>query len=233
MSTYFPKETTPEWVIVDAAGQTVGRLATQLASVLRGKHKPDFTPNQTGGDFVIVVNAEKVALTGQKLAKKVAYRHSGQPGGLKAVGYEEMLDRYPVRTVEKAIRGSYPKPKMIVLGFPSNPTAQCVELDFFERVVALAKKHDIFVVHDLAYADIVFDGWKAVWDLVEDVNLAIENGVRLSLYIGLRKAGPPQATDQQRADCSAAGHQHLLAQHAAGALDGVQAHRQGLGQRRL
>ena len=63
--------------------------------------------------------------------------------------------------LEKAIRGSYPKPKIIVLGFPSNPTAQCVELDFFERVVALAKKHDIFVVHDLAYADIVFDGWKA------------------------------------------------------------------------
>ena len=63
--------------------------------------------------------------------------------------------------LEKAIRGSYPKPKMMVLGFPSNPTAQCVELDFFERVIALAKKHDIFVVHDLAYADIVFDGWKA------------------------------------------------------------------------
>src|SRR3954453_23742126 len=63
--------------------------------------------------------------------------------------------------LERAIRGSYPKPKMIVLGFPSNPTAQCVELDFFERVIALARKHDIFVVHDLAYADIVFDGWKA------------------------------------------------------------------------
>src|ERR1043165_7099083 len=63
--------------------------------------------------------------------------------------------------LERAIRGSYPKPKMIVLGFPSNPTAQCVELDFFERVVALARKHDIFVVHDLAYADIVFDGWRA------------------------------------------------------------------------
>jgi alanine-synthesizing transaminase len=63
--------------------------------------------------------------------------------------------------LEKAIRGSYPKPKMMVLGFPSNPTAQCVELDFFERVIALARKHDIFVVHDLAYADIVFDGWKA------------------------------------------------------------------------
>ena len=63
--------------------------------------------------------------------------------------------------LERAIRGSYPKPKMMVLGFPSNPTAQCVELDFFERVIALARKHDIFVVHDLAYADIVFDGWKA------------------------------------------------------------------------
>jgi alanine-synthesizing transaminase len=63
--------------------------------------------------------------------------------------------------LEKTIRGSYPKPKMMVLGFPSNPTAQCVELDFFERVIALAKKHDILVVHDLAYADIVFDGWKA------------------------------------------------------------------------
>jgi large subunit ribosomal protein L13 len=83
MSTYFPKEPQNDWVLVDATGQTVGRLATQIASVLRGKHKPDFTPNQAGGDFVVVVNAEKVVFTGNKLEQKVYTRYTGYPGGLK------------------------------------------------------------------------------------------------------------------------------------------------------
>jgi large subunit ribosomal protein L13 len=99
--------------------------------MLRGKHKPTFAPHMDMGDFVIIVNAEKVALTGQKLAKKVAYRHSGYPGGLKAVGYAEMLDRFPVRTVEKAIRGMLPKnslgraqiKKLKVYAGPTHPHA--------------------------------------------------------------------------------------------------------------
>jgi large subunit ribosomal protein L13 len=109
MSTYFPKETTPGWVVVDASGQTVGRLATQLASVLRGKHKPDFTPNQTGGDFVIVVNAEKVVFTGRKLDQKVYTRYTGYQGGLKLTTAREMLDKHPERVLEKAVWGMLPK----------------------------------------------------------------------------------------------------------------------------
>ncbi|MDA0700413.1 MAG: 50S ribosomal protein L13 [bacterium] len=112
MSTYFPKETTPEWVIVDAAGQTVGRLATQLASVLRGKHKPDFTPNQTGGDFVIVVNAEKVVFSGRKLDQKVYTRYTGYQGGLKLTTAREMLDKHPERVLEKAVWGMLPKNRL-------------------------------------------------------------------------------------------------------------------------
>jgi large subunit ribosomal protein L13 len=109
--TYSPKasDVQHDWIVIDATDVVLGRLASHAAAMLRGKHKPTFAPHMDMGDFVIIVNAEKVALTGQKLAKKVAYRHSGYPGGLKAVGYEEMLDRYPVRTVEKAIRGMLPK----------------------------------------------------------------------------------------------------------------------------
>ena len=109
--TYTPKpgDADRQWHIIDATDIVLGRLATHTATLLRGKHKPTFAPHMDMGDYVIIVNAEKVALTGQKLAKKVAYRHSGYPGGLKAVGYEEMLARFPVRTVEKAIRGMLPK----------------------------------------------------------------------------------------------------------------------------
>lgn len=109
--TYSPKasDIQHDWIVIDATDVVLGRLASHAAAILRGKHKPTFAPHMDMGDYVIIVNAEKVALTGQKLAKKVAYRHSGYPGGLKAVGYEEMLDRYPVRTVEKAIRGMLPK----------------------------------------------------------------------------------------------------------------------------
>jgi large subunit ribosomal protein L13 len=112
MSTYFPKEPTPSWVVVDAAGQTVGRLATQLASVLRGKHKPDFTPNQAGGDFVIVVNAEKVVFTGRKLDQKVYTRYTGYQGGLKLTTAREMLDKHPERVLEKAVWGMLPKNRL-------------------------------------------------------------------------------------------------------------------------
>jgi large subunit ribosomal protein L13 len=112
MSTYFPKESTPSWVVVDAAGQTVGRLATQLASVLRGKHKPDFTPNQAGGDFVIVVNAEKVVFTGRKLDQKVYTRYTGYQGGLKLTTAREMLDKHPERVLEKAVWGMLPKNRL-------------------------------------------------------------------------------------------------------------------------
>ena len=109
--TYTPKagEVTREWVVIDATDVVLGRLASHAAAILRGKHKPTFTPHMDTGDFVIVVNAAKVALTGQKLQKKMAYRHSGYPGGLKAVSYEELLEKNPVRAVEKAIRGMLPK----------------------------------------------------------------------------------------------------------------------------
>lgn len=112
MSTYFPKEPTPAWVIVDAAGQTVGRLATQVASVLRGKHKPDFTPHQAGGDFVIVVNAEKVVFSGNKLDQKVYTRYTGYQGGLKSTTAREMLDKHPERVLERAVWGMLPKNRL-------------------------------------------------------------------------------------------------------------------------
>ncbi|MFV0319821.1 MAG: 50S ribosomal protein L13 [Microbacterium sp.] len=109
--TYTPKagEVTREWVVIDATDVVLGRLASHAAAILRGKHKPTFAPHVDTGDFVIVVNADKVALTGQKLQKKMAYRHSGYPGGLKAVSYEELLEKNPVRAIEKAVRGMLPK----------------------------------------------------------------------------------------------------------------------------
>ena len=109
--TYTPKagDVTREWVVIDATDVVLGRLASHAAAILRGKHKPTFAPHVDTGDFVIIVNADKVALTGQKLQKKMAYRHSGYPGGLKAVSYEELLERNPVRAVEKAVRGMLPK----------------------------------------------------------------------------------------------------------------------------
>ena len=112
MSTFFPKEPTPGWVVVDAAGQTVGRLATQVASVLRGKHKPDFTPHQAGGDFVIVVNAEKVVFSGNKLDQKVYTRYTGYQGGLKSTTAREMLDKHPERVLERAVWGMLPKNRL-------------------------------------------------------------------------------------------------------------------------
>lgn len=112
MKTYFPKETENDWVVVDATGQTVGRLATQLAQALRGKHKPTYTPNQMGGDYVIVVNAEKVVFSGSKLDQKVYTRYSGYQGGLKETTARNMLSKHPERVLEKAVWGMLPKTRM-------------------------------------------------------------------------------------------------------------------------
>lgn len=109
MKTYFPKETQHNWLVVDAADQTVGRLATRIAHVLRGKHKPDFTPNQAGGDFVVVVNADKVVFTGSKLESKTYTRYTGYQGGLKITTAEEMLAKHPERVLEHAVWGMLPK----------------------------------------------------------------------------------------------------------------------------
>ncbi|YAL83949.1 50S ribosomal protein L13 [Dermacoccaceae bacterium W4C1] len=97
------------WHVIDATDVVLGRLASQTAILLRGKHKPTFAPNVDGGDFVIIINAEKVALTGAKLEKKIAYRHSGFPGGLKSTNYTELMAKDPAQAVEKAIRGMLPK----------------------------------------------------------------------------------------------------------------------------
>jgi large subunit ribosomal protein L13 len=109
--TYTPKanEIQRDWVVIDATDVVLGRLASHAATLLRGKHKPTFAPHIDSGDFVIIVNADKVALTGAKAAQKKAYRHSGYAGGLSAVTYAELLEKNPVRAVEKAIRGMLPK----------------------------------------------------------------------------------------------------------------------------
>ena len=111
MRTYTPKqgEITRAWHIIDATDVVLGRLASQTAILLRGKHKPTFAPHVDGGDFVIIINAEKVALTGAKLAQKKAYHHSGHPGGLKSTSYTELLTKSPEKAVEKAVRGMLPK----------------------------------------------------------------------------------------------------------------------------
>lgn len=114
MRTYTPKpgDITREWHVIDATDVVLGRLAAQAATLLRGKHKPTFAPHVDNGDFVIVINADKVALTGSKREKKIAYRHSGYPGGLKATSYAELLEKNPERAVEKAIRGMIPKNRL-------------------------------------------------------------------------------------------------------------------------
>ena len=111
MRTYTPKPGDVErrWHVIDASDVVLGRLASQTAVLLRGKHKPTFAPHVDTGDFVVIVNADKVALTGAKREQKRAYRHSGYPGGLKSVSYVELLDKHPERAVEKAVRGMLPK----------------------------------------------------------------------------------------------------------------------------
>jgi large subunit ribosomal protein L13 len=98
-----------QWHVIDASDVVLGRLASHTATLLRGKHKPIFAPHVDTGDFVIVVNAEKVALSGRKLEQKRAYRHSGYPGGLRSMAYGELMSRHPERVIEKAVRGMLPK----------------------------------------------------------------------------------------------------------------------------
>jgi large subunit ribosomal protein L13 len=114
MKTYSakPGEITREWYVVDADGQTLGRLATVIADTLRGKRKPVFTPHVDTGDFVVVVNAEKIAVTGNKLDQKQYYRHSGYPGGLKSRSLRDQLERRPTEVLRLAVRGMLPKSKL-------------------------------------------------------------------------------------------------------------------------
>jgi large subunit ribosomal protein L13 len=104
-----PADVDRRWLVIDATDVVLGRLASQVAALLRGKHKATFAQHVDMGDFVIVVNADKVALTGSKREQKRAYRHSGYPGGLRSVGYVELLEKHPERAVEKAVRGMIPK----------------------------------------------------------------------------------------------------------------------------
>ncbi|MFV0405764.1 MAG: 50S ribosomal protein L13 [Propioniciclava sp.] len=114
MSTYSPKpgEVTRNWHVIDASDIVLGRLAVTAATLLRGKHKATFAPHVDTGDFVVVVNASKIALTGKKATDKLAYRHSGRPGGLKAVPYGELLENNPREAVERAVWGMLPKNRL-------------------------------------------------------------------------------------------------------------------------
>jgi large subunit ribosomal protein L13 len=100
------------WLVVDAEGQTLGRLATQIADALRGKRKPEYTPHVDTGDFVVVINAEKITVTGAKRAEKRYYRHSGYPGGIKSRTLEEMLDRRPEEVIRRAVKGMLPRNRL-------------------------------------------------------------------------------------------------------------------------
>ncbi|AXB46861.1 MULTISPECIES: 50S ribosomal protein L13 [Amycolatopsis] len=114
MPTYSPKpgDVTRAWHVIDAEDVVLGRLATEVATLLRGKHKPTYAPHVDTGDFVIIVNAEKVALTGNKREQKFAYRHSGYPGGLRKRSFGELLDTRPERLLEKVVKGMLPKNKL-------------------------------------------------------------------------------------------------------------------------
>jgi large subunit ribosomal protein L13 len=115
MKTYQAKATDRperEWFVVDADGKTLGRLATQIADMLRGKRKPEYTPHCDTGDFVVVVNAEKIAVTGKKRTDKIYYRHSGYPGGLRSRTLNEMLERRPEEVIRKAVAGMLPRNKL-------------------------------------------------------------------------------------------------------------------------
>ncbi|MEE8163495.1 MAG: 50S ribosomal protein L13 [Anaerolineae bacterium] len=114
MKTYTPKAKDIErgWYLVNAEGKTLGRLASEIAKVLRGKHKPIYTPHLDCGDYVIVINADKVRVTGRKLDQKMYYRHSGYPGGLKSISLRNQLQKHPERVLEAAVRGMLPKNRL-------------------------------------------------------------------------------------------------------------------------
>lgn len=112
--TYYPKasEVEKEWVVVDANGQNLGRLASKIAYILIGKHKPTFTPGVDMGDYVVVVNCERITVTGKKLDDKMYYRHTGYPGGLREINLRDQLEKFPDRVIKKAVWGMLPKNKM-------------------------------------------------------------------------------------------------------------------------
>lgn len=114
MKTYSTKQgdIKREWHVIDATGQTLGRMATRVAILLQGKHKPIFARHLDTGDFVVVTNADKIEVTGNKAAQKMYYRHSGYPGGLKSVSLEKMRDTFPTRVIEKAVRGMLPHTRL-------------------------------------------------------------------------------------------------------------------------
>ena len=114
MKTYMQRkeDVVRDWYVVDAEGETLGRLASKVANVLRGKHKPTYTPHVDGGDYVIVVNAEKVVLTGNKLNNKIYYNHSRYTGGLRERTAKEMVEKYPVEMIERAVKGMLPKGRL-------------------------------------------------------------------------------------------------------------------------
>ncbi|MEY2846545.1 MAG: hypothetical protein RL076_2091 [Chloroflexota bacterium] len=114
MKTYSQKasEVSRQWYVIDGNGQTVGRLATQVATLLRGKHKPTFSPNIDGGDFVVIINAEKIQLIGKKQDQKMYYRHSNYPGGFKQVSYRRMMATHPDRIIRHAVKGMLPKTRL-------------------------------------------------------------------------------------------------------------------------
>jgi large subunit ribosomal protein L13 len=107
-----PAQVERKWHLIDAEGQTLGRLATEIARLLRGKNKPQYTPHVDTGDFVVVVNAEKVAVTGKKAQQKVYYRHTGRPGSLRETSYEVMLERKPTEILRKAVKGMMPRTRL-------------------------------------------------------------------------------------------------------------------------
>ncbi len=104
-----PQDVEREWYVVDAASQTLGRMASEIARRLRGKHKASYTPHVDTGDYVIVVNAEKVRVTGSKRRDKIYYRHSGYPGGIKATRFEDLIDKHPERAIQHAVKGMLPR----------------------------------------------------------------------------------------------------------------------------
>lgn len=104
-----PHEVRREWLVVDAAGKTLGRLSTEIARRLRGKHKPEFTPHVDTGDYVVVINADKIAVTGRKMSDKIYYRHSGYIGNLKSISLEKLLDKHPERVIQQSVKGMLPK----------------------------------------------------------------------------------------------------------------------------
>jgi large subunit ribosomal protein L13 len=111
MKTYFANDNIIEhkWYVVDASGQILGRMATQIAKYLRGKHKPEFTPHADAGDYIIVINASKIKVTGSKTSDKMYYDHSGYPGGIKEITFEKLLEKDATRVIERAVKGMLPK----------------------------------------------------------------------------------------------------------------------------